>query len=157
MVEGDSIHTTARAVSAIHGGLAVFEREFTASLQTARRALSNVVAQGQAVLAESERALQARSRDTAQASAVLARCNENCSGLADALNACKKAELAARARVERNQAALRQIEAASSNLTRSMSRSERFIGEDAKAAKRNLLEHGSDIQNYLAATHGELK
>lgn len=150
MTAGDSsIQVTLRDVVAIWSGLQRYDKTFRSAAASAKQTLTRVQAEFQMKVVLNEKQLREHERAREGAELALQRCREDCSRLQESLRRCRAAELAARHTLDRSRAALRQYEAAASDLLRTIGTASESTETNVRAATGNLLAYAEDLERYL--------
>jgi chromosome segregation ATPase len=147
----DPVHARVSAVKEIHHGLASYDRAFATALSSARADVNRAHAEMQLVVADSQRQLLAAERRTAMAQAELARCQEGCGALEQAVARARVQQADAQRRLERNRKAQAHLERAVAELSSTIRAVEASTGELVPAGRKFVQGYAEILSEYLAS------
>ena len=144
------VQARVQAVKDLHNGLVTYERALGAALASARSDLNSADVEFQLAVIESQRRLHAAEHRVEGLRHELARCQEGCQGLANALARAEMERQQCERGVLRNQQAQARFQRAAAELRSSMGTVAAAAGNAIPSGREAILEYSQILTDYLS-------
>jgi ABC-type transporter Mla subunit MlaD len=152
--ESGAVRAQVEAVDRVARAVRSFAEQERELIAEARKQLKHKAGSAQAEVCERRHALEQAREATARAEMALARCREDCGGLAQAVAAARRRQTAAEQSLGRARQAAQMIEQAAAALNAVTRSTERTVGDHALAAITACRELADRLRGYLGHALG---